>query len=373
MENAKEPGFGSVRPRLSEDPSPGYRGENLIFIISQPRSGSTLLQRVLAGHPAIQTSAETWLMLHPLYGRRKTGIEAEFGSRWQAQAVSTFLEHYTDGDGVYDDAIRAWAEVLYGNALARSGRQIFLDKTPRYFFIIPDLYRLFPAAKFVFLLRNPMAVLASELDTYVKGDWPVLGLFAPDLLDAPGLILEGMRSLGDAAIPVRYEDFVAAPEQTVEHLCERLDIPFQPSMLDYSSTPAPRGRMNDPVGVHRHTRPSAASLDKWTALAEDPQNRLFAHAYLDDLGRDTVQALGYDFDQIRAALGPQPVPAERDRLYPWRLALTPKRDWTARQRYQSERYFHMRERGRLRGTLTTLRRTARRWRLTALRHWRKPD
>ena len=44
-----------------------YLGENLIFIISQPRSGSTLLQRMLSGNKDIKASAETWLMLHPLY------------------------------------------------------------------------------------------------------------------------------------------------------------------------------------------------------------------------------------------------------------------------------------------------------------------
>ena len=47
-----------------------YLGENLIFIISQPRSGSTLLQRMLSGNKDIKTSAETWLMLHPLYAVR---------------------------------------------------------------------------------------------------------------------------------------------------------------------------------------------------------------------------------------------------------------------------------------------------------------
>lgn len=348
----------------------GYLGENLIFVISQPRSGSTLLQRVLAGHPAVQTSAETWLMLHPVYARRTSGIEAEFGARWQAAAVSEFLENYTDGPEVYDAATRAWAEVIYGNALARSGRTLFLDKTPRYFFIIPDLHRLFPRARFVFLLRNPMAVLASELETYVKGDWPVLSLFAPDLNDAPGLILEGIRLLGDAAIAVRYEDFVARPEVEAAALCERLGIPFHPPMLDYSSTPAPRGGMNDPVGVHRHTRPSLASLEKWAQLANDPQSQLFALAYLDDLGRETLAQLGYSFDDIRAVLVSGATPMRAPKLFPWRLAITPPESWTARQRFRAERYFAMRDKGRWRGTLSVLRRTGRRWRRKAVRELR---
>ena len=66
-----------------------YRGENLVFIISQPKAGSTLLQRIVAGHPDIQTSAETWLMLHPVYGLRKTGIQANYNANWAATGCSS--------------------------------------------------------------------------------------------------------------------------------------------------------------------------------------------------------------------------------------------------------------------------------------------
>ena len=65
-----------------------FLGEGLIFIISQPRAGSTLLQRMLSGHPDIATAAEPWLLLHPLYGLRQHGIQAEYNSQWAFKAVS---------------------------------------------------------------------------------------------------------------------------------------------------------------------------------------------------------------------------------------------------------------------------------------------
>ena len=52
-----------------------YLGEDLIFVISLPRSGSTLLQRLLAGHPDVQTSADrrewdtVWSVRSPVYSR----------------------------------------------------------------------------------------------------------------------------------------------------------------------------------------------------------------------------------------------------------------------------------------------------------------
>ena len=154
-----------MKPESSKNMTPApqdaaYTGENLIFLISQPRSGSTLLQRLLAGHPDIQTSAETWLMLHPVYGLRAQGIETEYRADWAATGVSEFLDNYADGRETYLSGIRSFAQTIYGNVLNSSGKKYFLDKTPRYTMIVPELVELFPAARFVLLFRNPLAVLS---------------------------------------------------------------------------------------------------------------------------------------------------------------------------------------------------------------------
>ncbi len=338
-----------------------YTGKNLIFIISQPRSGSTLLQRVLSGHPDIQTSAETWLMLHPVYGLRSSGIETEYGAAFAAEGVDEFLKNYATDSNIHDEAIRNWAQTIYGDALSKQGKTIFLDKTPRYFFIVPELYRLFPGAKFIFLIRNPMAVLASELTTYVKGDWPVLGVFQPDLLLAPRLILEGIERLGDDAITIHYEKFVSEPEQNISTLCDRLGIPFHDSMLDYSHTPAPKGKMNDPVGIHQHTRPSTSSIDKWKKMAEDAQSRHFALSYLDSLGEETLQQLGYSSESIRQALEKPVFTDEKQQLlFPWSIAIRHRQEWSVRERFIADRYFAIQEKGRLRGILSATKKSAKR-------------
>lgn len=314
---------------MKADVADAYLGEDLIFVISMPRSGSTLLQRILAGHPDVQTSAETWLMLHPVYGLRRRGIRTDYGAAWAATGVSEFLEYYADGPATYDAGIRAFAREIYGTVLARHGKSRFLDKTPRYSLIVPDLYRLFPRARFVLLFRNPLAVLASELSTYVKEDWPKLANFAPDLLEAPGRLVEAKDLLGEKAVAVRYEDLVATPGAEMARVCAGLDLSFDPQMLDYADTPAPRGVMNDPVGVHRHRTPSAASLDKWQQLGADPQARHFALAYLDALGPDVLSGLGYPVDTLRTAIERQPVAVRRRAIFPWDLAVRPRKQWGA--------------------------------------------
>jgi hypothetical protein len=336
-----------------------YLGENLIFIISQPRSGSTLLQRVLSGHPDIQTSAETWLLLHPVYALRNTGIETEYDARFAVQGVTEFITHYADGMAVYDDAIRQWAGIIYNNVLEKNHKTFFLDKTPRYFFIIPELYRLFPKAKFIFLLRNPLAILSSILSTYVKGEWPVLSFFRPDLLRAPQLILDGIELFKNDAIVIRYEDFVSSPADNTATLCRQLGIGYHEGMLDYSRTPAPKGALNDPVGIHRHTSPSKDNLDKWKQLFDSAQTRHFAASYIQSLGNDVLEKLGYSAE-LTAALekgGAGAPPAAG--LYPWEIAIRPKKEWTLREQYLSDKYFYIMKKGYIGGTLRSVKRITR--------------
>ncbi len=337
-----------------------YLGEDLIFIISQPRSGSTLLQRVLAGHPDIQTSAETWLMLHPVYALKQSGIQTEYDAKFAAQGVEEFLTNYGDGMAVYDDAIREWARVIYRNSLEKNNKKFFLDKTPRYFFIVPELFRLFPKATFIVLMRNPMAVLASILSTYVKNKWPVIEFFRPDLLLAPRLILEGLELLGDKAIRIQYEAFVSSPEKACRSICEALGIEFYEEMLNYGNTPAPKGSLNDPVGIHRHTKPSTTSLEKWKELASDTQHRHFALSYLEDLGPDIVNRMGYAFDDIFDALQHTSGYGQKQReIFPWSIAMKPKEDWTLREHVTADRYFAIRNRGYFKGNLFVFRKTLR--------------
>jgi hypothetical protein len=241
--------------------------------------------------------------------------------------------------------VRAYARTVYGAALARGGRRRFLDKTPRYTMIVPELAELFPAARFVILLRNPLAVLSSELRTYSKGDWPRLADFVPDLLEAPSRLVAARQLLAGRALEVRYEDLVTEPEAQLQRICRFLEVPWESGLEDYSDIPPPRGRANDPVGVHRHQRPSPDSLQKWRSLGRDRQTRIYALAYLDAIGDETVTELGYDPAELRAAIKSEPVEHERRRLFPWTTAIKPKANWSLRERMAAAWYFAAEERG----------------------------
>ncbi|HXJ55907.1 MAG TPA: glycosyltransferase [Verrucomicrobiae bacterium] len=285
----------------------GPHGENLIFVISQPRAGSTLLQRILAGHPAVFATAEPWIMLHPLYALREKGHTAEYNEDWARAALKDFCENLEGGEQAYLDAVRTMGLSLYNRALQPSGRQCFLDKTPRYYHICGELRRTFPQAKFILLLRNPIAILSSILTSWIKEDWSRLDSYRADLLQAPGLIARALEDFGPNGIVIRYETFVEDPERNVRDLCGRLELPFDPAMIEYGNSPKPKGRMGDNVGIDQYSRPVLASKEKWLEQMATPRRRLLAESYLASLDESVLNQLGYPREELATALRSNPL------------------------------------------------------------------
>ncbi len=283
-----------------------FTDRHLIFIISQPRAGSTLLQALLAGGEGVHTTAEPWLMLHPLYALRETGYTADYDAGIAARALQDFLGHLDDGVAAYDAAVRAMALELYGRACRQHGKTIFLDKTPRYYKILPELRRVFPEARIIILLRNPAAVFSSILYTWVDGAWPRFDALRDDLLVAPGLLASHIAR-DDQTIVVHYESLVQEPEETLRSLCRSLALPYHPQLLEYGARPLPAGRYGDPTGIRQHARPSAASLDAWREHAQDPQIHHLIGAYLDALGPEQIGRMGYDHAELMGTLAAVPV------------------------------------------------------------------
>ncbi len=272
-------------------------GKNLIFLISQPRAGSTLLQLILAGHPEVHTTSEPWIMLHPLYALKCKGYTAEYETKLAKNALTDFCQTLPEGEETYINAIRKMTLSLYKSSMAGSRKSLFLDKTPRYYYIIPELYHVFPEAKYIFLLRNPLAVLSSIMETWIQNKWDKFSHLKNDLLLAPQLLIDGIEHLKEKAVVLHYEKLVKAPVETLTFLCNKLQINFHEPMIDYSRLPKLQGRMGDPVGIHKHTCPFPGYIDKWQKnLALTPKNQV-ASAYLSFLGPNLFSRLGYSFKE----------------------------------------------------------------------------
>jgi hypothetical protein len=283
-------------------------GDDLIFLLSQRRAGSTMLQRILASHPAVHTVSEPWVLLPPFLALRPDGYGGElfWGGRQSAgllkKALGTFVAELPGREDTYREGVRRMYGHLYRGALERSGKRLLLDKSPPYYYIIPEVRRTFPRAKFLFLLRNPLAVLGSVLDTWVWNDLFALREFRDDLLAAPGLLVEGLRSLEGDCLVVRYERLVAEPAAVLEDVCRWLGIDFLPEMVEYGRHPLPRFALGDPENVYRHSRPESGRAGRWQGEIGDPQRWRLTRDYLRWLGPETVGALGYSYAELEAVV-----------------------------------------------------------------------
>jgi hypothetical protein len=300
-------------------------GRNLIFLISQPRSGSSLLQYILGSHSHVHTLPETWIMLHFCYGLRPFGLDAEYNARNAHHALQQFLERLPGGEDAYREAVRGAATSLYGLALRDAGKSLFLDKTPRYYFIATELSRLFPRARFVFLHRNPLAVLSSIFD---KSGWQSVKRAdrRHDLVTAPPLLLRAEQEVGDQATVVQYEELVGKPETTVKSLCGWLDLEFEPEMLNYGGvTRFDDAALGDHKSVDKHAGPVTDYVDLWLTHLDTTQKLHLAREYVVALGEDTVEALGYRYSDLLSQL--DSIPTAKSRFVTsWSILATSPRE-----------------------------------------------
>ncbi len=290
--------------------NPGSEGSNLIFLFSQPRAGSTLLQRILGRHPDIHTVAEPWIMLPPLYVFRPDQCDAEYTSHGAWIGINSFLNSLPGGEEEYYEGLRRMFGYLYGQALAATGKRFFLDKTPRYFLIVPELARTFPKARYIFLFRNPLAVLCSIQETWLGDNWLGFASQRLDLLHAPRLLTEGRARIG-GSLTIRYEHLVERPAVEVRRLCEWLGVDFHPEMIEYGRGGVERWVHGDPQRVYQHSRPTTEYTNKWLDSLHNPQLWRLAHEYLEWLGPRQLEEMGYSYAELSAAVNTMRPPRRR--------------------------------------------------------------
>ncbi len=271
-------------------------GEGLVFLISMPRAGSTLTQRLLTGHPAIHSRSESWLMLQPLLARRSDMVEGLYNQDLAALALDEFVSHLPGGEADYLYRLRECYAGLYQDALARSGATRFLDKTPRYHLIWPDLMALFPRAKFVLLWRHPLAVLHSMYEMVGCED-ARMDVWQVDLQRGLDNLLALRRS--GRALELYYEDLLADPEGELRRITDHLQLPFERAMLDLGDGDGEDWRMGDRKTAFASRELLPSRQDHWrTRLDALPGFAALADSFL-EANEPLLRELRYDVDEMR--------------------------------------------------------------------------
>ncbi|WP_047866005.1 sulfotransferase family protein [Rubrobacter aplysinae] len=281
---------------MTGSPAQGTGGPGPVFLLSLPRSGSTLAQRILAAHPEIHSTPEPWLLLPQLYTLKYRGAYAEYDHVAAASAVEEFYGYLPGGREEYVAGLREMVLKLY-EGVSPEGTRYFLDKTPRYHLIVDEILAAFPDAKFVFLWRNPLAVAASMIETWAGGRWN-LYRHKVDLFDGLENLVAACEANSDRVCAVRYEDLVTAPEESWHKVFGYLDLPFDGSMLETFSSVELKGRKGDPSGTRGYGRVVREPLERWRESLGNPFRKAWCRRYLRWLGPERAAVMGYDLDVL---------------------------------------------------------------------------
>jgi len=210
------------RQRLWEDAGAMHdllEGAKPLFVIGVPRSGTTMLARLLNSHPEIVQTYETaaFLLLDSIVKNTKRGFEAgilygkEYSALWSDRLARS-------ARGIIED--------FYSDVLVEEGRtrlRYWGDKHPHHNACLPFIERLYPNAHYIYLVRDPRDVACSIAEMNACE-------FA-EAMDVWERMSRSYEAFGDAGAPkrlhlVRYEDIVMAYEETLETIFAWLDVEF---------------------------------------------------------------------------------------------------------------------------------------------------
>lgn len=281
--------------------------DQLIFIISPPRSGSTLLNRMLGTHAEVYAPEEPHL-LTPLahLGYYEVVREAPYDPVITQRGIRAFVDALPGGEADYLDALRACSDTLYGRALAAHGGRFLLDKTPAYALVLDFIARLYPHARYVVLTRHPLAVWSSYVESFFDGDHEAAHQHNPIIERYVPAIARFLKAKPVPICHVEYETLVQSPESEMRRICDFVGLEFESGMVDYGQSggggESARG-LGDPMTVARESRPTTASLAKWasdmTGRADKVAQCRQILAALDD---DELTTWGHSRAAIRAEL-----------------------------------------------------------------------
>jgi hypothetical protein len=217
-------GFPHVEPVAAD-----ATGEQPIFIVGLPRTGTTLVERILGNHSQIHSAGELSALSEAI-GAVVDGLAPVLSEGWLGFAA---VLGELDGESIA-------REYLARSRSRRGDRPRFSDKQTANFFHCALILRAFPNARIVHLTRHPLAACHAIYKTRFYGTFP----YGNDLAELGDFYVDYRRLMAHwhSVVPGRimdlaYEDVVTALEPTVRRLLEFVDVPFEPACLEFHRNP----------------------------------------------------------------------------------------------------------------------------------------
>ena len=287
------------------------KSKKLIFLFSLPRSGSTLVQRVLAVHDALITASEPWLLLSLIASKKSELTSGLYNVGSTSKAIDGFLSDYPGGEVAYEKKLNDFVYEVY-ESISNDDYTHILDKTPRYHCIASDIQRIFPEAKIIFLWRNPLSVCSSLLDSWGQGRWNLYQFYF-DIFHGQKSMIEAFQKSTDC-ISIKYEDLVDEGSEEWVRLFDYLGLDNVNGCLEKFSNIKISG-MGDQVGQNKYTRISSQSIHKWKTSFSNPLRVYWAKKYLKWYSENFPKQPHYDIDHMLLELSAKTYRAQYKKIF----------------------------------------------------------
>lgn len=215
---------------LNHKPAMGHDDPAPIFIVGLPRSGSTLIEQILASHSMVEGTSEL-----PYIGRVATSL-----NRNRADGIN-YPFSVRELKAANFDALGR--EYLQRASIHRQlGRQRFIDKMPNNFPSVGFIHLILRNAKIIDARRHPLdATLSCYRQLFAKGQ-----SFVYDLTDIGEYFVQYQRMmdhwhqvLPGKVLTLQYEELVMDLETQVRRLLDHCELPFEESCLRFWETDRP--------------------------------------------------------------------------------------------------------------------------------------
>jgi hypothetical protein len=215
------------------DPVASPQPSHPLFVLSVPRSGSTLLYALLNQHSQISLLYEGDLPRMQLYllGRLHSGTWRQRWEFWN-QGPS---RHGITIESMPSQVSDVWeaTRIVYQGVARRKQATIWGEKTPQWYHCALRMAERFPDASFIFLWRDMQAVMASiARAAETERLFRKVGFANRALLGNEKLrqACDELKARGRQVHEVNYEDLTSNTSECMQQICQFLKLPFEPQL-----------------------------------------------------------------------------------------------------------------------------------------------
>ena len=248
---------------LRNDSNPGADDHTPLFIVGLPRTGTTLVERIIASHSKVQSVGETEFIQMTI--RQVSGIQAveKMTPAMIEAAAGRDVSLIRDG---YFNTIRY-----------RLGEQpIFIDKLPFNVLYLGFIAKAWPDKPIILMKRHPMDACFSMYKQVFT--WAYKFSYDLDSLGKYYIAYERLcqhwrETLGDRLVEIQYEELVSDQEGQTRHLLDGLGLEFEEACLNFEKNAAPTATASS---VQVRQKVHTASVGRWRRYEKqlEPLRRL---------------------------------------------------------------------------------------------------